>query len=181
VGTYRDPKLGGVARIVLTDGKLTLKYSGGSFDLQPVSATEFKLADLDVRLRLSPADSGRPQRIQLFGPGLGQPTLVAVTPFSPAVAVLAEFEGEYFSSELQSTYRVALERKALVLHARNLPVTPLQPTIRDEFEYPTYGLTLHFTRRAGRINGFTLASGRTQGIRFERRQATNSRARPPGR
>jgi CubicO group peptidase (beta-lactamase class C family) len=181
VGTYRDLKLGGVARIVLTDGKLTLKYGGGSFALQPVSATEFKLSDLDVQLRLIPADSGRPRRIQLVGSGLGQPTLEAVTPVSPAAAVLDEFPGEYFSSELQSTYRVVLERKALVLHARNLPVTPLEPTIRDEFEYPTYGLTLHFTRRSGRVTGFTLASGRTQGIRFERRQATSSLARPPGR
>jgi hypothetical protein len=138
------------------------------------------LADLDVRLRLTPAEAGRPRRIQLSGAGLNQPVLEEVPAFSPATAALGEYEGEYFSSELQSTYRVVRKQGTLLLHARNLPVTPLEPTMRDEFEYQTYGLTLHFTRRAGRIAGFTLASGRTQGLRFERRQSTSSRARPPG-
>jgi CubicO group peptidase (beta-lactamase class C family) len=181
VGTYRNPKQGDVARIVATDGKLDLKYGGGSFALQPVSPAEFKLADLDVRLRLIPADSGRPRRIQLIGSGLNQPTLEEVTPYIPAAAALRDFPGEYFSSELQSTYRVALEKGALVLHARHLPVTPLEPTIRDEFEYPAFGVTLHFTRRSGRVNGFDLASGRSRGIRFERRQSTSSLAPPRGR
>jgi CubicO group peptidase (beta-lactamase class C family) len=181
VGTYRDPKLGGVARIVAPDGKPTLKYSGGSFALEPVSASEFKLADLDVRLRLLPTDSGKPRRIQLIGSGLNRPTLEEVKPYVPAPAALREFEGEFVSDELDSSYRIALEKGALVLHARNLPATPLEPTIRNEFEYPTYGLTLHFIRRSGRVSGFTLASGRTQGIRFERGAATSSPARPPAR
>jgi CubicO group peptidase (beta-lactamase class C family) len=181
VGTYRDPKLGQVGRIVAPEGKLTLKYGGGSFALQPISATEFKLADLDVRLRVLAADSGKPRRIQLIGSGLNRPTLDKVKPFAPAPAALREFEGEYVSDELNSPYRIALQKGSLVLHARNLPATSLEPTIRDEFDYPSYGLALHFTRRSGRINGFTLASGRTQGIRFERRPTTSSRARLPGR
>jgi CubicO group peptidase (beta-lactamase class C family) len=180
VGTYRDAKLGEVGRIVMLDGKLTLKYGGGSFALQPVSATEFRLADLDVRLRFNPAKGSRPRSIQLIGAGLDQPVLEAVTPFRPAPAALREFVGEYFSPELASTYRVDLEKQTLVLHARNLPITPLDPTIPDEFEYPSMGLTLHFTRTSGKVNGFTLASGRTQGIRFKRRQATSSLSRPPG-
>ena len=181
VGTYRDPKLGEVGRIVMVDGKLTLKYGGGSFALQPVSATEFRLADLDVRLRLTPAKGGRARSIQLIGAGLDQPVLEAVTPFRPTAAALGDLVGKYFSPELASTYRVTLEKQALVLHARNLPITPLDPTIPDEFEYPSMGLALHFTRTSGKVNGFTLASGRTQGIRFERRQATSSLSRPPGR
>jgi hypothetical protein len=104
---------------------------------------------------------------------LGETTLEAIAPVRPTAAALTELAGEYFSPELESTYRVALEHGALVLHARNLPVTKLEPTLRDEFEYPTYGLTLHFTRRAGRVNGFTLASGRTEGLRFERRQGSH--------
>jgi hypothetical protein len=180
VGTYRNAKMGEVGRIVMLDGKLTLKFGGGSFALQPVSATEFRLADLDVRLRFNPAKGSRPRSIQLIGAGLDQPVLEAVTPFHPAPAALREFVGEYFSPELASTYRVDLEKQTLVLHARNLPITPLDPTIPDEFEYPSMGLTLHFTRTSGKVNGFTLASGRTQGIRFKRRQATSSLSRPPG-
>ena len=123
----------------------------------------------------------RDRSIQLIGAGLDQPVLEAVSPFHPSAEALREFAGEYFSSELASTYGVALEKQALVLHARNLPATPLEPTIPDELEYPSAGLTLHFTRKSGKVDGFTLASGRTQGIRFERRQATSSLSRPPGR
>ncbi len=181
VGTYRNAKLGEVGRISLLEGKLTLKYGGGSFALQPVSPTEFRLADLGVSLRFNPAQGARPRSIQLIGAGLDQPVLEAVPPFHPSAEALREFAGEYFSPELASTYGVALEKQTLVLHARNLPATPLEPTIPDEFEYPSVGLTLHFTRKRGKVDGFTLASGRTQGIRFERRQATSSLSRPPGR
>ena len=102
-------------------------------------------------------------------------------PFHPSAEAQREFAGEYFSPELASTYRVVQEKQGLVLHARNLPATPLEPTIPDEFEYASMGLTLNFTRTGGKVSGFTLASGRTQGIRFERRQATSSLSRPPGR
>jgi len=181
VGTYRNPKTGGIARIVSTDGKLTLKSIGGSFVMHPVSATEFKLDDFDVRIRFLPTDSGKPRRIEMLGAGLNEPPLEQVTPFTPSPTALRDFAGEYASDELNSTYRIGLEKGNLVLHARNLPATPLEPTIRDEFEYPSYGLALHFTRRSGRINGFTLASGLTQGIRFERRPATSSPAPPHAR
>lgn len=169
VGTYRDPKLGGVARVVLTDGKPVLQYSGASLALKPVSATEFRLADFEARLRLVPGKPGGPRRIQLSGFDSGERTLEEIAPAQLSTAALAQFAGEYFSPELQSTYRIALENGALVLRARNLPPTELQPTIRDEFEYPTYGLTLRFTRRGDRVNGFSLTTGRSQGLAFARR------------
>lgn len=170
VGAYRDPTLGSVARVVVDDGKPVLKYSGASLGLRPVSPTEFRLEDFDARLRVLPSRSGAPRRIQLSGFGSGERTLEAIEPVRPTTAELAELAGEYFSPELQSTYRIALEHGALVLRARNLPPTALEPTIRDELEYPTYGLTLRFTRRGGRVNGIMLNAGRIQGLAFERRR-----------
>ncbi|MGH7526956.1 MAG: serine hydrolase domain-containing protein [Gemmatimonadales bacterium] len=170
VGTYRDPSLGRVARVVLTDGRPVLKYSGASLALRPVSATEFRLVDFDARLRLLPGGAGAPRRIRLSGFGSGERTLVAIAPVRPTRAALGQLAGEYFSAEIQSTYRIVLEGDALVLRARNLPSTALEPTIGDEFEYPVYGLMLRFTRRDGRVTGFNLTSGRTQGLAFERRR-----------
>lgn len=169
VGTYRDPTLGSVARLVLADGKPLLKYSGASLALRPVSATEFRLVDFDARLRVLPGTPGAPRRIQLSGFGSGERTLVAIAPVRLTAAALGQFAGEYFSAEIQSTYRIVRVHGALVLRARNLPPTALEPTIRDEFEYPTYGLTLRFTRRDSRVNGFSLTAGRSQGLIFERR------------
>ena len=96
--------------------------------------------------------------------------------------MLAQLAGEYFSPELGAGYRIALESDSLVLHARNLPVSALGPTIRDEFESAAAGFTLHFARdRAGRVTGFTLTAGRTQGLWFERRRPTSSPVLRPGR
>lgn len=175
VGKYRDPKLGGVARVVLAEGKPVLQYSGASLGLHPLSPTEFRLADFEARLRVLPGKPGAPRRIQLLGFGSGERTLEEIAPARLTPAALGEFAGEYFSPELQSTYRIVLERGDLVLRARNLPPTALEPTIRDEFEYPTYGLTLRFTRRAGQVNGFSLMAGRSQGLVFERRGSGSHR------
>jgi hypothetical protein len=106
---------------------------------------------------------------------MGAPVYEAITPARPSVAALGALAGDYFGPELRSTYRLALERGALVLHAKNLPATPLEPTIPDEFLYPSEGLTLHFTRRDARVTGFLLSSGRTQGIRFDRRAPAAAR------
>jgi hypothetical protein len=108
--------------------------------------------------------------------------LRAIEPSAPPRAALAPLAGDYWSPELGAGYRIALESDSLVLHARNLPVSALGPTVRDEFEDAAAGFTLHFVRdRAGRVTGFTLAAGRTQGLWFERRRATSSPALPPGR
>jgi hypothetical protein len=160
-----------VVRVVLVDGELELKYSGASLSLRPVSATEFRLVDSEARIRLFPGQPGAPRRIQLSGFGSGRRTLEEITPVRPTTVTLAQFAGEYFSPELQSTYRIILEHGALVLRARNLPPTALEPTIPDEFQYPAYGLTLRFTRRDGLVNGFSLTAGRSQGLTFERRHS----------
>ena len=82
----------------------------------------------------------------------------------------------------QVGYRIAVESDALVLHAPHLPADRLRPTIRDEFESPALGITLRFTRGAsGQVTGFTVAAGRTQGLRFDRARATSSPALPRGR
>jgi CubicO group peptidase (beta-lactamase class C family) len=180
-GTYRDAGLGAIARVVSRDGRLRLLFSGADLELRPTAANELELVDADARLQFTPAAPPGPRRIAISGAGLGRRTYDAIAPLSPAPAALAPLAGDYWSEELQAGYRIAVEQDSLVLHARGLPAGALLPTVRDEFEYPPAGLTVRFLRgRGGRIAGFTLAAGRTQGLRFVRRP-TSSPARPPGR
>jgi CubicO group peptidase (beta-lactamase class C family) len=180
-GTYRDAALGAIARVVSRGDTLRLLFSGADLALRPVAANQFELVDADVKVRFTPPAPPAPRRIVLSGSGLGSRTYDAIVPIRPGRAALAPLAGEYWSEELQAGYRVALERDSLVLHARNLPAGTLRPTVRDEFEYPAAGLTLRFLRDpGGRVGGFALAAGRTQGLRFVRRP-TSSPARPPGR
>ncbi|HET7241094.1 MAG TPA: hypothetical protein VFI77_08035, partial [Gemmatimonadales bacterium] len=121
-------------------------------------------------------------RIQISGSGLGHTTLEAIPPFTPPEGALARYTGEYASPELGVGYRIAVESDALVLHAPHLPADRLRPTTRDEFESPALGVTLRFTRGAGGlVSGFTVAAGRTQGLRFDRARATSSPALQRGR
>jgi hypothetical protein len=181
-GTYRDSKNGGVAHIAVEHDSLRLQYSGYSVDLRPVGPGEFELVDAEARLRVIPASGVAPRQIRIIGSGLGKRVLRAIEPAAPTREALAPLAGDYWSPELGAGYRIAVESDSLVLHARNLPVSALHPTVRDDFEDAAMGFTLHFTRdRAGRVTGFTLAAGRTQGLWFERRRPTSSPALPPGR
>jgi CubicO group peptidase (beta-lactamase class C family) len=181
-GTYRDSRNGGVAHVALANDSLRLQYGGSSLDLRPAGPAEFEVVDADARMHFMAASPGTPRRIRINGSGLGDRLLAAIEPVTPSRAALAQLAGEYFSPELGAGYRIALESDSLVLHARNLPVSALGPTIRDEFESAAAGFTLHFTRDgAGRVTGFSLAAGRTQGLWFERRRPTSSPVPPRGR
>jgi hypothetical protein len=171
-----------VADLAVAHDTLRLQLDGYSLGLRPLGPTEFVVMDAESRLHFTPASARTPRQIRIDGSGLGNRVYAAIVPATPSRAALAQLAGEYWSPELGAGYRIALASDSLVLHARNLPVSALGPTVRDEFESAAAGFTLHFTRdRAGRVTGFTLAAGRTQGLWFERRRATSSPAPPPGR
>jgi len=77
--------------------------------------------------------------------------------------------GDYYSSELDVTYHVALRHDDLVLSARHRPAEPLVPAGPDGFR--AGDLTLHFERSnpEGAVAAFVLDAERVRGIRFERR------------
>jgi CubicO group peptidase (beta-lactamase class C family) len=182
LGAYRDPASGIVARVGLDSGRVQLEYSGDTMVLTPVGADEYSAVGSQARVRFEPASGRTPRRIRISGPGLGRHTLDAIPQFAPPQGTLARYAGEYASPELGVGYRIAVESDTLALHAPHLPADRLRPTIRDEFESPALGITLRFSRGAGgQVTGFTAATGRTQGLRFDRARATSSPAHPRGR
>jgi CubicO group peptidase (beta-lactamase class C family) len=182
LGAYRDPASGTVARVGVDSGRVQLEYSGDTMVLIPEGAGEYSAVGTQARVRFEPASGRTPRRIRISGPGLGRRTLEAIPPFTPPRGALAQYAGGYASPELGVGYRIAVESDGLILHAPHLPADRLRPTIRDEFESPALGITLRFTRGAGgQMTGFTVAAGRTQGLRFDRARATSSPALPRGR
>jgi CubicO group peptidase (beta-lactamase class C family) len=182
LGAYRDSSSGTMARVSLDSGRVQLEYSGDTMVLTPEGAGEYSAVGAQARVRFEPASATRPRRIRISGPGLGHHTLQAILPFTPSKDALARYAGAYASPELGVGYRIAVESDALALHAPHLPADRLRPTIRDEFESPALGITLRFTRGAGgQMTGFTVATDRTQGLRFDRVRTTSSPALPRGR
>lgn len=96
---------------------------------------------------------------------------------------LREYAGEYRSEELGVTYRLGIsddKLKVMVMtdgsgfaHASTLPPAAFGATERDVFSLGRHGVTIHFQRDANHaISGFTLDAGRTKGMIFTRRAAT---------
>lgn len=94
-----------------------------------------------------------------------------VTAIQAADAPLEDFAGEWRSSELDTTYTLAVEDGRLAVHALWLPEPiRLWPTVTDQFDSSSWWLrTLAFDRDAsGRPVTFRLHAGRVRNILFER-------------
>jgi len=85
----------------------------------------------------------------------------------PTTEDLADFEGRYFSPELETFYTLALGDEVLVVHHRRMDDIDLTAGEEDTFSGGSF--TFSFERdRNGEVIGFHLSNGRTRDVRFER-------------
>jgi CubicO group peptidase (beta-lactamase class C family) len=82
---------------------------------------------------------------------------------------LKPFAGNYWSEELQITYRLALEDGLLVLHVKQTPPKKLSALSPNEFRVEEFGTTLKMVTKGESVSGFSLDAGRTRGMFFEKR------------
>ena len=89
---------------------------------------------------------------------------------------LLKYAGDYFSEELQATYRLSPAEGKLVplLVARHEKRDPFWPMGADTFK--SEWANLKFCRADGRIVGFELSTRRISGVVFERRAASGTTA-----
>ena len=86
----------------------------------------------------------------------------------PTHEQLREYEGDYYSEELQVTFKLALKEGKLYFVHKNAPKGPLQPTLQDKFI--ERGLRINFIRsEEKKISGFTLDAGRVRNLRFDKK------------
>ena len=83
---------------------------------------------------------------------------------------MAEYTGEYYSSELDTFYRIVLEEDRLITtHQKHddFPLSPITPDYYSGTEW--FFRTIHFTRdNDNRINGFMLTGSRVRNLRFSK-------------
>ncbi len=93
----------------------------------------------------------------------------AVELASPTRAELRAYAGEYYSDELQVTYKLVLEEGRLFFRHRNAPENALEPTLSNQFR--VRGLNIEFVRDKGNaVSGFVINTGRVKNIRFGRKK-----------
>jgi CubicO group peptidase (beta-lactamase class C family) len=177
-GMYRNPD-GEVAKISATNGKLEWQVFGSSFALHPLSPTEFVPVAFPVDAKLTFKSNGADEVMEVSGDPMVAATYKRVTQFTPSVAELGRYAGDYKSDELGVVYRLSIVHGKLGLAGiadtlgiprTGVPVpSTLEPTITDEFEIANQGVMLHFVRDGqNAVSGFDLRTGRAHGIDFSR-------------
>ena len=170
-GVYRNPETGLVVPITVTGGRLTASPFGAPITLAPMNATHFHSASpFSFDVVFEPAASGHPQRMRLtVGDDGSKPDVLERIPtLSISPAQLAAYAGDYWSEELQATYRFKVVGDSLTVTTPNDPPQTLRPTVRDAFVAP--GVSLTFGRDAkGRITSAVLWVAQDRNIRFQRR------------
>ncbi|HEX8879364.1 MAG TPA: serine hydrolase domain-containing protein [Candidatus Acidoferrum sp.] len=161
-GWYRNPESHSAYQLSAADGGIVAlgthfkPRNANHFVAAPRAEIVFdRLQNGDVRATLTLEDRA-PQVFERF------------EPLKPSAEDLAQYAGEYASSELQATYRFAVKDGKLALATNWEEPSVLEPTVRDEFQSPV-GVALVFRRdRAGHITGCDLFAGRVRNIFFRR-------------
>jgi hypothetical protein len=139
-------------------------------DIDPTSDSTFRLTVMEASVTFHRDQDGRVEGVTLHQVGQDQHATRLegdAEPWEPGVEDLADFEGRYFSEEIETFYTVTLEEEALVLRQRRIDDVRLEPEQEDTFA--GNNLTVSFERdRNRRVIGFYLSNGRTRDVRFER-------------
>ncbi len=161
-GTYRSRTSHSVVQVSVADGALSL--DGQAF--RPVTAGHFASTSRDTiefaitagkaaALTLSSVDT-KPERFERF------------EPYMVAAADLARYAGTYYSSELQATYRLAVDHDKLMLAIGWLAPVVLEPIASDEFRSAN-GTAVVFRRDStGAMGGFDLFGWGIKDVAFTR-------------
>ena len=161
-GWYRNPESHSAHQLSAADGDIVAlgtrfkPRNANHFVAAPGAEIAFdRLQSGNVRATLTLEDRA-PQVFERF------------EPLKPSAADLAQYAGEYASSELQATYRFAVTDGKLALATNWEEPSVLEPTVRDEFQSPA-GVAMVFRRdAAGHITGCDLFAGRVRNIFFRR-------------
>jgi len=169
LGVYWSSDSSDLARITLTNGKLFIAAAGGSSDLAPLGENRFRINARRGEISFESRKPGSGERLVLALEGSPPVIYEAVNSAAPTVEQLAEYAGAYYSDEIDSTYRVAVEEGKLKLLRKKFPPVPLQPAFTDAFTTGSLLGTIKFTRdRQQHVIGFIASGGRIRNLRFEK-------------
>lgn len=170
-GVFRNPVIGTTYELSLKDGKLMVNLFDLNFQIAPLSKTQFRSVDgpVDIDIRFEKQGQNKSPLIHVTMEGKKSNTFEAIQLVSPTSAQLAEYVGDYYSDELQFTYKLMLEDDELFFRHKNAPKNPLSPTLGDMFRVRDN--TIHFIRDdQNEISAFSLSSERARNIRFVRKR-----------
>lgn len=170
VGAYIDPKTGVFRRLSLRGSTLILEASGQRFTLAAASETEFQVlkAPVEIVIKFEKQSKGKPMLMHIYREGEKSETYESFKLAKQTPEQLKEYTGDYYSDELQITFRLALKEGKLHFVHKNASESPLQPTLKDKFTVRGYRINF-FRDEEKKLNGFTLDAERVKNLRFDKK------------
>jgi plasmid stabilization system protein ParE len=135
----------------------------------PLSETKFAVKGVGGEVTFERGDFGKIARFKLERPGQSQ-TANRIESTEATPAQLAEFSGDYYSTELGTTYKLVIKEGQLITQHRRHDDISLTQLEGDRFRGAQWFFQrVQFTRDADkRVIGFRLTGGRVRNIRFDK-------------
>ena len=133
--------------------------------LIPVSQNSFRINGRSGQIKINDLPNGKTELINSRNE-----TYVKVEEWTPNKEELSNFEGDYWSDELETVYHLIVKDKNLTIQHRWLGEVSLEPIANDFFK-TDWGFYVKFDRnKDGDISSLNVNSGRTLNVVFYRKE-----------
>lgn len=170
-GKYFQPMIDLLLTITKENNRLMVGIkSEPKLELLPESETKFFTQNEPFQISFQRDEKGEVTHITLHQGNVGL-RAEKIKPLS--LEKLAEFEGDYYSDELGTAYKIVIQDGHLVMKHRRIDDIRLTSTISDQFVGESWWFgKIHFTRdKEKRVIGFkyTGKRGRARNLRFDKK------------
>jgi len=163
-GIYEPVTAGPFRRIVVKDGTLHFGMGEGQ-SLRAVAADRFVPASSSFEVYFPSVAGGAAPELQVIREG-AEPEIFHLLP-EPGPQRLEDFEGRFYSEELDATWTFAVAGGRLSFRVLNDPPIALRPIKADCFIADT-GVVVRFERESGAVRRAIVQAGRVTNLAFMR-------------
>ncbi len=169
-GSYIRFESGENIRVSLKENRLYLTLQNKEYPLVPLSESEFIVQKIPrkLSLRFEGQKSEKPHLIHIYEVGKRPRTYTSLNVEASNAKNFTEYQGRFFSDELQVTFEIGLREDILYFVHKRAAQMPFKPLYKDFFQVGN--LRVHFVRNEEKeIDGFLLNAGRVKNLRFTKR------------
>lgn len=169
-GAYFLEREGAVLKLYRESGRYQAEVEGTVMEVTPSSDSTFFVRETDMGFIGHRGADGTIERLTAFAPR--RQTARRIDPEKLwSREALQQYTGEYYSPELQTTYRIVLEDDQLIVRHRrhnDFKITPVEP---DQLQAEAYFFRDVKVERNGddEVTGLRVTNGRVRNLRFERK------------
>ncbi len=166
IGAYHSKEKGASAEVTAASKTLTLDTLGYKFTLVATTPDHFIAQDAPAKLDVYFEDGNKIMSV-VIADGIETFTFTRIETVQLTAEELKEYEGSYFSSELNITYHFNVKEDQLTVTPETPFMKILKPTLPDNFSAGMPSIKFNRSEN-GKITGFKINAGRVKGILFEK-------------